>query len=213
MLHGVIFDLDGTLGDTLPVCFAAFRDVFAEYLGVVYSDDEIRAMFGPTEEGILTERIGVELDESLARYLTAYQAAHELAPEPFPGIVALLDELDARHVPAAVVTGKGPRSAEVSLQAWGIDDRFSHIAAGGHDGNIKDANMARVIAAWDVRPQSVVSVGDAPSDITAARTVGAVPVGAAWASTAERHRLEPLTPDAIFDDIASFSDWLLGRNG
>jgi phosphoglycolate phosphatase-like HAD superfamily hydrolase len=56
-LQGVIFDLDGTLGDTLPVCFAAFRETFRHYLGREYSDREIRAMFGPTEEGIIQRMI------------------------------------------------------------------------------------------------------------------------------------------------------------
>ena len=37
-LHGFIFDLDGTLGDTLPVCFAAFRVTFRHYLKRAYSD-------------------------------------------------------------------------------------------------------------------------------------------------------------------------------
>ena len=56
-IQGVIFDLDGTVGDTLPVCFASFREVFAAFLGVHYSDREIRGMFGPTEQGIIQRMI------------------------------------------------------------------------------------------------------------------------------------------------------------
>lgn len=48
-LRGVIFDLDGTLGDTLPVCYAAYREVFEGYLGKTYRDEEIAALFGPNE--------------------------------------------------------------------------------------------------------------------------------------------------------------------
>ena len=107
MLDGVIFDLDGTLGDTLPVCFAAFRNVFTEYLGVSYSDSEIRAMFGPTEEGILEQRIPVDGAESLAKYLAAYEEAHDLAPTPFPGVAELLDELDGRGVESCGGDGEG----------------------------------------------------------------------------------------------------------
>lgn len=211
MLSGVIFDLDGTLGDTLPVCFAAFRTVFSEFLGIAYSDAEIRSMFGPTEEGILSARIPVDEATSLRRYLDAYAAAHHLAPDPFPGMIDVLDELQDRDVPVAIVTGKGPQSAALSLETWGLADRFTHVAAGGPNGNIKDRNMARVVAAWGVDAAQVVSVGDAPSDVTAARTVGAVPVGAAWASTAERSRLEALSPDAIFDDVTSFASWMSAR--
>lgn len=211
MLHGVIFDLDGTLGDTLPVCFAAFRTVFREYLGVTYSDDEIRAMFGPTEEGILEDRLPANGTEALDRYLAVYGEMHDLAPEPFPGIVAVLDQLDDRDVPVAVVTGKGPRSAALSLDAWGLRPRFTHVFAGGDHGNIKDTNMQSVIEAWGARPAAVVSVGDAPSDVTAARSVGAVPVGAAWAATTDRTLLEELEPEAIFGDVPGFAAWVAAR--
>ncbi len=211
MVHGVIFDLDGTLGDTLPVCFAAFRRVFEHYLGEQYSDAEIRAMFGPTEEGILAARIPVAASESLDRYLAAYRDAHHLAAEPFPGVRGLLDELERRGIPSAVVTGKGPHSARLSLEAWNLGDRFTHVAAGGPNGNIKDRNMAQVVTDWHADPAMVVSVGDAPSDVIAARSNGIVAVGAAWASTAEPDRLGPLEPDAMFDSVGAFSDWLLDR--
>ena len=213
MVTGVIFDLDGTIGDTLPVCFAAFRDVFAEYLGVTYDDAEIRSMFGPTEEGILADRIPHDGDGAMVRYLEAYRAAHHLAPQPFAGMVDLLDRLATESIPLAVVTGKGPQSADLSLREWDLHDRFTHVAAGGDNGNIKDRNMAQVVADWGADPAHVVSVGDAPTDITAARQVGVVPVGAAWASTSERDRLEPLEPAAIFDDVPTFATWLLDRIG
>ena len=43
-IHGLIFDLDGTLTDTLPLCVAAFRQVFAHYAGRQYRDDAITAL-------------------------------------------------------------------------------------------------------------------------------------------------------------------------
>ena len=211
VLRGVIFDLDGTLGDTLPVCFEAFRRVFRHYLGVEYTDGEIRAMFGPTEEGILDAHIPADGAESLQRYLDACRDLHHLAPTPFAGIPELLDALEERNIPVAVVTGKGVHSAALSLDVWGIADRFTHVAAGADHGNIKDENMARVIEAWSVDPQNVVSVGDAPSDVGAARSVGAVAVGAAWASTTDRAHIASVSPDVLFDDVPSFAAWLLAR--
>lgn len=211
MLRGVIFDLDGTLGDTLPVCFAAFRGVFEEFRNVTYTDAEIRAMFGPTEEGILEARLPEDGGEPFARYLALYTAHHELAPAPFAGIVPLLDELEARDVPVAIVTGKGPRSAAISLDRWGIADRFSHVAAGGAHGNIKDVNMLRILEAWDAHGPDVVSVGDAPSDVHAARAAGITAVAAAWASTADRTVLETEHPDELFTRVDDFAAWLRTR--
>ena len=52
-LHGVIFDLDGTLGDTLPACFVAFRRALEGFSAREYTDAEIAALFGPSEEGMI----------------------------------------------------------------------------------------------------------------------------------------------------------------
>jgi phosphoglycolate phosphatase/pyrophosphatase PpaX len=208
MTSGVIFDLDGTLGDTLPVCFEAFRVVFSEFLDVHYDDHEIRAMFGPTEDGILAARIPGHDGRPMERYLEVYGGAHHLAPTLFPGMPELLDRLRDGGVPMAVVTGKGLRSAVVSLRHWGIQDRFHPVEAGSDTGNVKARNMQRVLDVWGVEPSSVVSVGDVVSDIEAARAVGIVPVAAAWASTADAGELAAARPDAVFERVEEFAAWL-----
>jgi len=51
-VKGIIFDMDGTLGDTMAVLCEAFRCAFEQFMGRRYSDREIAALFGATEEGI-----------------------------------------------------------------------------------------------------------------------------------------------------------------
>ena len=53
MIKCVAFDLDGTIGDTLPLCMAAFRDSIERLAGVKVTDEEIIKNFGPSEEGII----------------------------------------------------------------------------------------------------------------------------------------------------------------
>jgi phosphoglycolate phosphatase/pyrophosphatase PpaX len=71
--------------------------------------------------------------------------------------------------------------------------------------------MQTVVDAWSLGPAAVVSVGDAPSDVTAARAVGVSAVGAAWATTTDRSLLVEKSPDAIFDRVADFGAWLRER--
>ena len=53
----MIFDLDGTLGDTIPVCIQAFQRTFHRYLGQQFTAQDIIAMFGPSEEGMLRRHL------------------------------------------------------------------------------------------------------------------------------------------------------------
>jgi phosphoglycolate phosphatase-like HAD superfamily hydrolase len=207
-LQGVIFDLDGTVGDTLPVCFVAFREVFQSYLGRTYSDKEIRAMFGPTEEGMIQQVVPDRFDEAFLTYLTAYEKAHETCRDPFPGIREVIEALDRQGVRRAIVTGKGPRSAEISLRVMGLTDAFERVEAGAPEGNIKPESMRRVIEAWGADPAAVACIGDAPSDIRSARQNGAIPLAAAWAGTTDYAALLALRPQAAFRQVSEFLDWI-----
>src|SRR5262245_9691617 len=105
-LSGIIFDLDGTLGDTLPVCFRAFRRAIFEFTGRSYTDQEIRATFGPSEDGIIRRFVPDRWQECLELYVDAYRSEHEQARDPFPGMHDALQVLGELGVRRAVVTGK-----------------------------------------------------------------------------------------------------------
>jgi pyrophosphatase PpaX len=210
-LQGVIFDLDGTLGDTLPVCFAAFRETFRHYLGREYGDREIRAMFGPTEEGILQDLLADRWEEGLHHYLDAYRAAHVQCPAPFPGINDVLRRLKQRGIPMAIVTGKGPHSAGISLEALGLADLFEVVEAGSARGGVKPQAMRKVVTAWGLDPTDVACLGDAPSDIRSAHEIGAIALGAAWASTADHNLLATHNPHVLFRQVSEFAAWVEER--
>ena len=207
-IRGMIFDLDGTLADTLPVCFAAFREVFQNYLGIDYSDQQVRAMFGPSEAGILKDRLPDRSEEALADYLGAYERHHRMCPEPFPGIREILERLGRHGLRLAVVTGKGERSAAISLQALGLNDLFDPVKAGAEGGGIKPQAMREVLGAWGISPAQAVSIGDARPDVDSAKQVGLAPLAAAWAGTADFELLASREPLAVFREVAEFSAWV-----
>ncbi len=211
MLRGVIFDLDGTLGDTLPVCYRAFSRVFAKRLGLDFSDAEIHAMFGPSEEGILARLCPDAPEMALDEYLAEYRLAHALCPAPFEGIPELLESLRSDGVELAIVTGKGPHSARISLEAFGLAARFPVVEAGSAAGGVKPAAMRRVLAGWGLAPGEVAGVGDSPSDVRAAKELGMTSVAAAWAPGAARDRLAASRPDCLLDSVPALGAWLAGR--
>lgn len=207
-IRGMIFDLDGTLGDTLPVCFEAFRKTFQRYLGRRFDDREIRAMFGPSEEGVLRKALPDVWTEALETYLREYERAHVNCQVPFAGIESVLKMLQARGVRLAIVTGKGRRSAEISARVLGLNDYFHIMETGSHDRPVKPEGIRAVLAGWLLSPSDVAYVGDAPSDIVAAKQEGLLALAAAWAETAEEERLRQLGPYAMFRTVESFAVWV-----
>ncbi|MCW3058630.1 MAG: hydrolase [Capsulimonas sp.] len=209
-VRGVIFDLDGTLADTFPVIFAAFRHAFAIYADRHLSDHEIEAMFGPNEEGCIRKALPSNWEPCLAEYLKEYERVHDLCPGPFPGVIEMLDWLKSRDVPVAIVTGKGAQSAAISLRRLGLSGHFTIVKSGSPEGSIKPQAIREVLEEWGMPPADVVYVGDAPSDVTAAREVGVRVLGAAWANSSDAAKIEAMAPDALLRSIDELRAWLAG---
>ncbi len=206
-VQGITFDFDGTLADTLPVCYAAFRSVFRRYLGRDFSDEEIHGLFGPCERGVIS-RLMPEWQEPFAMYLREYEASHELCREPFAGIPELLDALASNGVRVAIVTGKGAESAAISLREVGLSGRFPIVEAGTPEGAVKTDAIRRILEDWRTPPNLAAHLGDAPNDIRAAREVGVAALAAAWAPAVRRTALEAEEPDALFVTVDDFHGWL-----
>jgi pyrophosphatase PpaX len=207
-LGGLIFDLDGTLTDTLPVALTAFHEAVRVYSGRSYTDEEIVARFGPTEEGMLQRLVPDRWEDCLHLYLRIYEQEHQRTGRIFPGIVTALDMLKARGIPLAVVTGKGPKSAAISLSQLGLASYFDFIETGSPEGSVKPQCIRRVLARWGIAPEQTAYLGDAVSDIEAARAVGLIPLAAAWEKRAEPKQLHSLAPAAIFHTVEEFFNWI-----
>lgn len=204
----MIFDLDGTLGNTLPVCYVAFREALLTYTGREYADAEIDALFGPSEEGIVRRVAPRQWRECLEAYLAAYERHHDLAPHPFPGIAEALDTFKQRGLRLGLVTGKGPRGAAISLRRLGLADAFEMIEVGSPEGAVKPDAIRRILARWGMAPERAAYVGDTAYDVEAAREAWVIPLAAAWAPTARRDELLAAQPTACFTDVTQLVAWV-----
>ena len=190
------------------LCIAAFRQAIEPLAARTLTDAEIIATFGPSEEGTIRALAPDHFDAGVADYLRYYEALHHLCPKPFPEILDLLHELKNRGIRLGLVTGKGAKSAWISLHRFGMADIFAPVEAGDPDGPRKVDGIRRILAQWQMEPSEVVYIGDAPSDVTAARAAGIGVVGAAWAETTERERLAAEKPDALLLSVEELRNWL-----
>src|SRR4051812_11530405 len=211
-IKAVIFDLDGTLANTLPLCIQAFRQSIEPLINRTVSDEEIIATFGPSEEGTIMALAPDHFDKGVTNYLHYYQSLHHQCPVPFEGIKELLILLKNKGVRIALVTGKGKHSTNISLQHFELTPFFEIIETGSPYGPRKAEGIQLIIDTLKgIMKDEVIYVGDAPGDIFASRKIGIPVVAAAWAETAEPERLRLLEPDEIFYTINEFENWLIER--
>jgi HAD superfamily hydrolase (TIGR01509 family) len=177
--RAVLFDMDGVIVDSEPLHVATFQAVLKRY-GHDLTDDHYKQHFaGKTDEAGFkqyfdfigeTVNLPVIMDEKARAYLEL--AADQLLP--YPGVIELIQDLAARDIPMALVTGSLRAEAEVTLRAFDITDLFSVVIAAediteskpNPEGYLKSAK------ALGVEPADCIIVEDAPSGVKAARAAG-----------------------------------------
>ena len=183
-MRAAIFDLDGTLTDTLDLVIAAVNAALSPIWGQERSPEEVRRLFGPTEEGLIQRATEVGREAALARFFRYYEDEHDARASIFPGIADMLDRIAAGGLPIAVVTNKGSRSTQITLRRLGLTSYVAAVATGDDVVHPKPdpAGIFRVLEAMGANPDTAIYVGDSPSDMRAAQAAGVLAVGAGWSS-------------------------------
>lgn len=208
-IAGAIFDLDGTVINSLPIVIEAFRKAITRYIDRPITDEEIINLFGPTEEGVLKQVLPDQWQEGLAVYLSEYEALYvQEKIGPYPGIEDALLYLKNRAIRTAIVTGKGAGSTAFSLKHTGLQAYFNLIQTGSPERPVKTERILDVLSEWACHPHTVFYLGDSPSDIQDARSAGVIPLAAAWAGFYTRDELQAEKPEAIFSTPQEFINWL-----
>ena len=178
----VLFDLDGTLIDSLPMTFTAFQDALEPFVGRRPPVAEILERFGPADQEIVADWVGAEHAADAVRLLYASYDRQLAGVKPFPGIPEILDALEGEGRRLGLVTGRGRPSTEVILAALGWTDRFAVTLTGDEIPNPKPApdGLRVALERLGAAPADAVYVGDTDKDTRAARAAGIVAAAAAW---------------------------------
>ncbi|TVR82791.1 MAG: HAD family hydrolase [Rhodospirillales bacterium] len=180
----VIFDCDGVLVDSEPIASRVLADLLTE-IG-----------FPMTPEGALDRYTGITLPAVLAKVEAEWgrplphdfldqlrardQAAFRAELQPVPGVMAVLDALDAAGVRKCVASSGAPEKLRLTLTVTGLWDRFApHIysAAAVERGKPWPDLFLHAAAAMAVPAEACLVVEDSTAGIQAARAAGMRVIG------------------------------------
>lgn len=209
-IKAIIFDFDGTLANTLPVCDYAFQHVFKEFDQRELSSAEIRAMFGPSETGIIRKNLlHGDTEEAIELYYAKYLEQHAQLVDHNDEIHELLLHLREKGVKLGIVTGKARRSLDISLKALQMEHFFDAIITGDDVAQPKPdpEGLFKALAILDVRPQEAMFIGDSDADIQAGISANVLTVGVHWLP--DYQTLEfAVAPNSSYRTVAEFMESL-----
>jgi pyrophosphatase PpaX len=200
----VIFDLDGTLIDTIPLIRFSFEQVFAE-LALPWGNGEVLKTIGLPLREVAERFAPSRVEEFLALYSEHQQSRHRELTRLFPGTWETLALLRDEGRLTAVVTSKRRSTALAGMSLTGIDG-FIQVTVSVDDVVRSKPDAEPVLKALDmlgVEPDQSVYVGDSWYDIIAGQQAGVTTVGVTW-GMASREELAEVKPDFIVNSWDEF---------
>jgi pyrophosphatase PpaX len=207
----VLFDLDGTLIDTIELILSSARHATEEVLGEALPDDVLRHNIGVPLRAQFAEYAPDHVDELLVAYREHNDAVHDELIREFPGTDSALEALSAAGYRMGVVTSKSAPVARRGLDFFGLEHYFE-VLVGFEDTEIHKPEAAPIIEAarrMGVSSERCMYVGDSPHDMASGIAAGALTSAALWGPFPERV-LEP-GPDFALDGLTDLPILLAGE--
>lgn len=216
MIRLVIFDLDGTLLDTIGDLSAACDAVLAARGLPRHSEEGYRRMIGNgirrLVERALPESMRDETTvESVRRQFVEYYIDHiDIHTRPYDGIQELVRELSARGVLLAVVSNKFQRGTEMLIRRFFGDTEFVAVFGQREGVPLKPDPQSdmEILRMTGVDPSECVHVGDSQVDMATARAAGVHSTGVSWGFR-PREELVASGAEHIADSAAELLDIII----
>jgi phosphoglycolate phosphatase len=173
-----VFDLDGTLVDSIGDLVVAVNRLVAERGGRPLHQDEVVRMVGEGARLLVARAFDAsailgDQATSLARFLEIYDNVLPGTTRPYPGVPEMLESL-AQAAPMAVLTNKPTDAATKILSMLGLDHFFTRIVGGDGPFDPKPSpdGLLRLAADAGADPASTWMIGDSTVDLRTAHAAG-----------------------------------------
>ncbi len=203
-VNGIIFDLDGTLLDTLADVTAAANRVLTEYGFGTLTDAQMRPLVGAGLSELLAMAANTEDNELITKLVNGYRPYYAACmlerTRLYPGIADMLTALQRHNLPMAVLSNK-PHEYTLPICDHYLA-RWPFVGILGHRPDVPrkpDPTAALELSdAMKREPETILFVGDSDVDIQTAQNAGMPSLAVTW-GLRDRDHLQAASPDQIID--------------
>lgn len=191
MIHAIIFDLDGTLLDTLGDIALVMNELLHRYGATSHPIDSYRLLVGRGLNNLVYDALPDNM-KNIAE--TMYQEALDIFSTRgvgtavlYPGVRETLQALRSKGLPLAVLSNKPEAAVKAIIKELNMEDFFCLIAGANPDTPLKphpDSVLPIVRYLQSLKPgceiASIALLGDSDVDMRTAKNAGLLALGAAW---------------------------------
>jgi len=194
----VLFDLDGTLLDSVRLILDSYHHTLANHGLPARTDDHWLAGLG-TPLRVQFREWGddpAQIEAMVLTYREYNLTHHDQQVSPYPGVVEMVRAVRTRGHRTALVTSKNREGASRGLRVIGLDDTMEVIVGADDVVNPKPhpEPVHRALEALGVAPEDALFVGDSLHDMHSGRAAGTATAAVLWGPF-DRAHLEPSAPD------------------
>lgn len=195
----VIFDLDGTIVDSLPLIRVTFRKVFDAF-GIPWGNGEVLKTVGLPLREVATTYAPGRVEEFLATYVKIQNQYQDKLLKAYPGAAKTLETLQKGGFRLALGTSKRRPSTMAALRLTDLEKYFDAIVTVDDVARSKPNpdTLLNALELLKLEPADAVYVGDSWYDIMTGENASVPTIGVTW-GMATREELEAYHPDFIVD--------------
>ena len=211
----VIFDLDGTLVDTVETRIEGWLATFEE-VGILADRERLAPLIGVDGKRLAREiaaLAGQVLDDDRAEAIDKrageiYEDLNQ-SPRPLPGVHELVDAIEAKDIPWSIATSSRKDQVMTSVRALGLQ-REPTIVDASHVEHAKPEPdlLLRAAEELGVEPPTAWYVGDSTWDMVAAVAAAMIPIGVTAGAAVSRTALEGAGAAAVVEELTELAQGL-----